>query len=149
MTLNDIQRAQLAVYAARAAGQDGALEQMKAIAICLRNRVRQGWHDGDWLKVIDHADDVAGNAPGPRVFLDSENRSFQVMIRDIDEIYFNRRDWAKAPSHAAMPSLDEAIGKCCYWVFLDRPITKWFTERVIKHPDHKQGGTMGTMMFYE
>lgn len=149
MTLNDIQRAQLAVYSIKAAGQGASLEQMKAIAICIRNRVRQSWHDGDWLKNIEHADEVAAHLPGPRVLLDPDSRSFQVMIRDIDEIYFSRRDWEKSPSHAAMPSLDEAIGRCCYWAFLNRPFTPWFTEHIIHHDEHKQRGTMGTMIFFE
>lgn len=147
MTSNDIQRAALALYSVRAAGQAASVEMMKAIAMCVRNRVRQSWHDGDWLKVIDHADDVAGNPPGPRVFLQPDDRSFQVFIRDVDDIYFGRRDWDKTPSRAAMPSLDEAIGKCCYWAFINRPLTPWFKEKIVA--SHKQGATMGTLIFFE
>ena len=150
MTLNDIQRAELACFAARAAGPDGCLEQMHAIAYCIRNRVRQGWHEGEWLQVLEHADEAAGNVAGPRVILDANNRSFQRLIQDVDEIYFSRRDYHKDPSGEAMPALEEAIGNACYWAFINQPFTKWFREAIIGDArNHPQKTNMGTMFFYE
>jgi hypothetical protein len=150
MTLNDIQRAELAVFAARAAGPGACLEQMTAICYCIRNRVRQGWHDGEWLKVLENAGDVAANLPGPRVILDADNRSFQRLIQDVDEIYFSRRDFIREPSGDSMPAMEEAIGNACYWAFVNQPFTAWFKEKIIDDPaNHPQKANMGLMFFFE
>jgi hypothetical protein len=92
LTLNDINRAQLALFAARAASAGAALEVMKMIALCVRNRVRQGWHDGQWLTVMEHADEAEANLPGPRVYLDPNQRPLQRMMADVDDIYYGQRD---------------------------------------------------------
>lgn len=150
MTQHDINRAALAMYAARAAGPRGSLEQMKAIAFCLRNRVRQGWDEGDWLKVVENADEYLANPAGPLAKLDPDNRSFQRLIRDVDEIYFSRRDFQKDPSGDQMPSLEEAIGKATYWAFIDQPFQPWFLANIVQHPeDHHQKAQMGVMLFFE
>lgn len=150
MTLNDIQRAHLALFSAREAGQGASIEQMQAIAMCIRNRVRQGWHDGDWMKAIENAQDYRAHDDIPAGKLESDNRSFQRFIRDIDEIYFSRRDWEKDPSRDPMPSLDEALGKCCYWMFLNRPIRNWFKSAIIENPQsHIQRTQMGLILFFE
>lgn len=150
MTINDIQRAYLAIFAAREAGQNASSEQMKAIACCIRNRVRQGWHDGDWMKVIEHADEVRANLPGPAVKLDTQDRNFQRLVRDIDDIYFSRCDWRKNPSGDPMPGMEEAIGAACYWAYVNQPFTSWFLDHVVHQPDsHPQRANMGLMFFYE
>lgn len=150
MTINDIQRAYLALFAAREAGSGASAEQMMAIACCIRNRVRQGWHDGDWMKVIEHAAEVRANLPGPAVALDANDKNFQRLVKDIDEIYFSRRDWRRDPSGEAMPSMEEAIGASCYWAFINQPFTNWFMENVLHDPEnHPQRSNMGLMMFYD
>jgi hypothetical protein len=148
MTINDIQRAYLAIFAAREAGPGASAEQMKAIACCIRNRVRQGWHDSDWIKVIEGAAEVRANLPGPAVQLDGQEKNFQRLIRDIDEIYFSRRDWQ--PSGDPMPSMEEAIGRACYWAFINQPFTTWFLDNVLHQPEsHPQRANMGVMFFYD
>jgi hypothetical protein len=150
MTMNDIQRAYLAIFAAREAGARASSDQMMAIAMCVRNRVRQGWHDGDWMKVIEHAGLTRAHPPGPAVELDANDRNFQNLARDIEEVYFSRRDWTKQPSGEQMPSLDEAIGNACFWAFINRPYTGWFTDHILHDAtNHPQKASMGLMMFYE
>lgn len=150
MTMTDLQRAALALFAAREAGPRASADQMLAIAMCIRNRVRQGWFDGDWLKVIENAGDTRANLPGPAVQLDPNDKNLQRLARDIDEVYFSRRDWAKNPSGDPMPSMDEAIGKATYWAFINQPFTVWFLENVIHNPEqHPQNAQMGLMMFYD
>lgn len=151
MTLNDIQRAHLAMMAVREAGEGGALEQMKAICYCIRNRVRQGWHGGDWIQVLEHLDDARGNVvTGPRMVIDAGNRNFQRLIMEIDEIYFSRRDYEREPSNARMPDLEEAIGKACYWLFINQPVVSWFEDHILKDPkNHPQKANMGLMLFFE
>lgn len=148
MTMNEFQRAALAMFAAKEAGPGANADQMKGIAMCIRNRVRQGWHDGDWLKVIERAGDVRANEIEYGE-LDSNDRDLQIFVRDIDEIYFSRRDWEKDPSGARMPALDEAIGNATYWSFINQPFTGWFRIQILNDPqNHPPRTQMGLMMFY-
>ena len=162
MTQNDINRAALALFAAREAGTGGSLEQMKAIAYCMRQRLKQGWHDGQWMTAIEHADEYAANLPGPRVYLDPSTRAFQRMVADVDDIYYGSRYDAGsrdqgqpkqpvAQNFATVSSdLEEALGKSCYWAFLGRPYTRWFTENILNRPaDHPMRTQMGLMTFFE
>ena len=162
MTQNDINRAALALFAAREAGEGGSLEQMKAIAYCMRQRLKQGWHDGQWMTAIEHADEYQANLPGARVYLDPTKRAFQRMVADVDDIYYGSRyDSASrdqgapkqplAQNFAVAPSdIEEALGKSCYWCFMNRPFTPWFVENILHRPeDHPMRTQMGLMTFFE
>jgi hypothetical protein len=157
LTLHDVQKAALALFAARSAGREGNLDQMRAICYCIRSRVWAGWHDGNWLTVIEHAEDVAGNEPCERVLIDPNKRSFQRLVSEIDDIYFTRRVNA-APTYESktaqnLPAgteLSDALEKCCYWMFLGQQIKPWFRANILNHPDeHRCRSQMGLMMFYE
>lgn len=149
MTLNDIQRAALALFAAREAGPSASLEQMKGICYVIRNRVRAGWFDGNWITVMEHADEASGNMPAERFYLDLQSRSLQRLFRDIDDIYYgggSGNSWT--PEQAA--DLETAVGKQLYWMFIDRPHNPWFVERILRDPEnHPNRAQAGTMMFYE
>lgn len=156
MTLNDVQRAALALFAARAAGKGASLEQMKAIAYCIRKRVWDGWHDGSWLSVIEHADEALANPPGARFYLDVNSRILQRLISDIDDIYFSSRP-SSSPTYESKTAQQympegafDAVGKCCYWLFLNQPIRPWFQENVLNRPEqHSHRAQMGLMLFLE
>jgi hypothetical protein len=150
LTLHDLQRAQLVAVAFDEAGPGGSLEQMRAIAMCIRNRVRQGWYDGDWLEVIENMQSTAANLARVHVPLDGNNRSLQRLIADIDEIYFSRRDYVREPSGQKMPDLEEAIGNAVYWAFINQPFSPWFKIHVLDDPSHHpQKANMGLLFFYE
>jgi hypothetical protein len=161
MTLNDVQKAELALFAARAAGEKASLEQMKAIAYVVRNRVKAGWHDGQWLTVMEHAADAAGNLEGPRVLLDPSTRTLQRMIADVDDIYY-RAGGRDSGNHEAVwnrtaqgvpaeaDNMEDALRKVLYWCFVNQPLTPWFQENILDRPeDHAMRAQMGLMMFFE
>lgn len=156
MTLNDVQRAALVMFAARAAGKGASLEQMKAIALCIRKRVWDGWFDGSWLAVIEHADESLAN-PLERMYLDVNSRTLQRFIADIDDLYYSQRSRQQAPTHqsknAQQIPLDgdfASVGDCCYWMFLNQPIRPWFQERILNCPEqHAHKAQMGLMLFIE
>ena len=157
MTLNDVQRAALALFAARAAGKGGSLEQMKAIALCIRKRVWDGWHDGSWLSVIEHAHEVSANpAPLAPYYLDVNSRILQRFIAEVDDLYYMQRVAQRAPAITKtaqkLPTEGdfESIGECCYWMFLNQPITPWFRAHILNNPaQHPHRGNMGLMVFIE
>lgn len=161
MTFNDVQRAQLALFSARAAGPGASLEQMKAIAYCVRNRVKAGWWDGQWLTVMEHAGETEGNTAFEPWYLDANDRALQRLVADIDEIYYGGRPGAGArvEETRTMPAqrfaaeggeLEEALGKCFYWAWLNRPFATWFRQNVLERPDnHSLRAQMGMMAFFE
>lgn len=146
MTLNDIQRALLVEFAAREVGDDGSLEQMKAVCYIIRNRVRAGWSDGNWLTVMEDHARIAGNEPmGARLRL--EDRRLQALARDIDAIFFGHEDDEISKVCAKQ---DKDHGPIFYWCFMQRPIRSWFERAVIRDKEnHKNRAQISFMMLYE
>jgi hypothetical protein len=162
VTFNDLQRGALVLYAARAAGPFGSLEQMKAIAYCMRNRVKAGWFDGQWLTVIEHATEADANMLTSPVTLDPGSRVLQRLVADIDDIYYGgRQDHREGMRNKALPAvaqrfspeggdLEEAIGKSCYWLRVNEPIRPWFKAQIMDHPEeHPNRANMGLIAFFE
>lgn len=147
MTQNDLQRAALVLFAARQVGPRGCLEQMKAICYCMRNRVRAGWYDGNWMRAIEEAQEIEPHFVEP-FKLDPNNRDLQRMTREIDEVFYGDNGYADGSSDSI--SLESSIGAQKYWMFLGRDVSSWFALHVIgdrqNHPSRTQ---MGTMIFFE
>lgn len=142
---------------------------MKAIAYCVRNQVKAGWFDGKWLTVMEHAFETAGNHPDASFYLDPDSRAFQRLVADIEDIYYGGRAMAEQSSIYGMPrpkeiegpapaqrfavmgsNLEEAIGKSCYWCWVNKPFTPWFKKNILDKPgQHYNRAQMGLMCFYE
>jgi hypothetical protein len=149
------------LFAARAAGQGASLEQMKAVAYCIRNRVKAGWWDGQWLTVMERAGETLANTPDDEPwYLDPNNRALQRLVADVDEIYYGGRPAAgarveqtpmMAQRYAAEGGdLEEAIGKSVYWAWLNRPFTVWFRKNILEEThNHPNRAQMGMMAFFE
>lgn len=152
MTHNDSQKALLLHFAVREAGPKGSLEMMKVICFCLRNRVRAGW--GEWMEVIEHAEEVAAHEP-VKMHLDPQSRSYQILLQAIDDIYHaqppqERWDGQKVDLDAQGESLESAVGTAMYWRFLTRPLLPWFQENIVdQKADHPERSSMGLMLVYK
>lgn len=151
MTMSDFQRAQLVSFAFREAGPDASLEQMKGICYVIRNRVRAGWHDGNWLRAIEEAGESAAHVTEGVISLNPDSRELQRLLREIDDIYFGN-GWALSePGGLDMEaSLTEEKHEKKYWFFINRPIRAWFKENVLDdRENHRSRTQMGLMMFVE
>jgi hypothetical protein len=152
MTMSDFQRAQLVAFAVKEAGPKASLEQMKAICFCMRNRVRAGWHDGNWLRAIEEASESAAHDPDPVVVLNPDSRELQRLLREIDDIYFSNSDWGQSSDEGISmeASLTEEKHEKKYWCFLQRPMRPWFKENILDdRENHKSRTQMGLMIFIE
>lgn len=152
MTLPDVQRALLAVFAAREVGPKGSLEEMRAVACCLRERVRAGWHEGSWLLVMEYADEHAAHVATTAAKLNPNQRSLQRMLSDVDDIYYGQRRHALESGSDDGESLEASIAehKLKYWCFLNRPMTPWFKANIARDmKNHPMRAQVGLMMFYE
>lgn len=142
MTFNQFERALLVKFAHDEAVHTGSLASMKAVCYVIRNRVRAGWFDGSWTNNLQSAWEVAGNDrpfDGPPK-LDVQNRLFQLLLRDIDDIFFA----------ASEDETQIVVGECLYYHFIDRPVREWFVERVIRETEaHPRRAHVGSIVLYE
>lgn len=139
MTLTDIERAAAVMFAVKEAGPNGSLQQMKAICQVLRNRHKNGWGES-WLDVIEDAADKRGNPAPEGVRLSRSDRRLQQLAREIDDIYFGN----------AADEVTEAVDTQLFFVFIDRPITDWFTQNIIRQTKtHRNRAQLGFMMLYD
>jgi hypothetical protein len=146
MTLNDLQRAAVVLFAAREVGTHGGLEQMKAVCHVLRNRVQAGWAE-NYLAVLEQAAGAPANEPGGEGRLDVNSRSLGELARAIDDIFYG---CAGDDIAHICGRQDKEHGPLLYWAFVDRPVTGWFKENIAGKPkEHFQRGIVGFMYLYE
>ena len=146
MTLNDVQRAALVLFAARQVGSDGNLEQMKGVCYIIRNRVRAGWGDANWLTVMEEASSCAGNDPvDERLRL--EDRRLAHLARDIDSIFYG--DESDEIARVCIRQSKERP-PILYWCFIHRPMRDWFKLTIAGDPkNHPMRSQIAFMMLYE
>ena len=93
MTLNDLQRAAAVLFAAREAGPEGSLDQMRAICHVIRNRVQAQWYE-DFLAAVEgswtrrRTEDLAEKQPP----LQLNDRRLGTLTREIDGIIYGQTD---------------------------------------------------------
>jgi hypothetical protein len=139
VTLDQLQRAQLVFFAHQEGIATGSLNVMKAICYVLRNRVKAGWHDANWMEVIEHADEVAGNEPSAHHRVDIFSRQFQMLLQAVDDIYYS----------ASSDDVSELVKGALYFQFADRPIRPWFIEHIIRDPkNHPRTAQTGMLLLF-
>lgn len=147
MTQKDVDRVMLVRYAVQEAGPRGSLEQMKAICYCLRNRVRAGW--GEWIHVIESADESRGNELNEPTRIDTSSRAYQRLLHDVDDIYFSHSS-EMGEGMTLEDTLCDKRRPCFYWLFLNRPMRPWFKDNIAGDKEnHPSNATMGLIMFFE
>lgn len=152
MNLPTFERAQLAAFAYQQARHTGNLECLRGVCFVIRNRVKAGWGDG-WLSVMGSHGAIAGNhsvktEPAQEVSL-ATDRLLQMIVRDVDDIYMGQD---RSDDSTRMVALGDAPPKtsALYFMFVDRPITEWFAEKIVRRPvDHPQIGNIGSLMLFK
>lgn len=139
MTLDQLQRAALFGFAYQQASHTGSLPAMRAVAYIIRNRVINGWHDGNWLEAIQKHRDASGNEATDPPLFDPYSQTFQTLLRQIDDIYFGQSE-----------ETAQAVGKALYYQFIDKPLRSWFTDNILHQPSaHRRQAIIGSMYLYE
>ena len=138
MTPKTLNQAALILAAAREVGE-GSVEQMKGIAICLRNREKAGWAE-DILGVIESMDEHSAHEPSKHKL---DSRTLQRFTHDIDQVYYE--------GGADLPDGEGGgLNEAKYWCFMNRPIRGEFTYNIIRDPqNHPNRGQIGPIMFFD
>ena len=143
MTLNDLQRAAVVLFAAREAGPDGSLDQMRAICHVIRNRVQAQWCE-DYLEAINGDWEISnisyGNFP-----VRLKDRNLALLTKEIEGIVYGQTDDEIAKLCGRQ---DKEHGPLLYWSFIDRPMTEWFVQNIVRKPEeHRQRAQVGNNMY--
>jgi hypothetical protein len=124
MTTEQYIKARLATWAMKEAAPWGGdnLNCMLGMAFVIRNRVRAGWHGGDWLAVIEHSDDAAARiappySPNLRVL------TVKQFLQQVDDIYSGELR-------------DDISQGGVYYAELDNIEQEWFLEKICRDSAH-------------
>jgi hypothetical protein len=140
LNIDTHQRASLATFAYMEARHTRSLNCMKAVCHVLRNRMRAGWGDGTWYGAMNLHGRVAGNPEAEWAEWEPNDRVFQLLLREIDEIYLG----------VSEDDTRVVVGKALYYVFIDRPVTEWFEQNIVRDPaNHPHRGHIHPMALYE
>lgn len=140
MTLDQFQRASIVRFGFNEASHTGSLACMKGVCYVLRNRIRSGWYDGSWIAAIEHGFEVAGDEPKTPPMLDINNRLFQLLLRDVDEIYYGTGE----------DETQLVVDDCLYYHFIDRPVREWFAENIVRDwRNHPRRAHIGSIAFHK
>ena len=162
MTPEAYVRARIAEHAwTTAPADDRSYNVLKCIACITRNRVKAGWHGGDWLAVMDHealysyqslefqgAARLSANLPelhrreaAMGLSPDLGDRTFQKFLLDVDRIYDGQLE--PDPSNGGL-----------WWAQPNNITREWFLENITRkrneknEPAHPPIANVGTIMVY-
>lgn len=139
--------AELARLAWLDANEEG-LNGMMAVAFTIRNRVRAGWFNGDWISVLsNHKQYSARIEPYPSTLPDPRVYSFQCLLQEIDGIFSGQR--ADDITIAAQTVLAKPANPALYYARLDQITSEHFLENIARQPDlHPRVAQVGMMFFF-
>jgi hypothetical protein len=101
------------------------LQTLKLMALVLRNRVKAGWHGGDWLKVIERAGDASAYVLPAMVdesYPELGDPSVQRFLWEVDKVYEGTAE-------------DKITGGGLWWCELNKVDRSWFLENICRKPD--------------
>jgi hypothetical protein len=139
-------KAQFALTAWRDGGHEG-ISGMLATAFCIRNRVRAGFYNGDWLRVLSHHQDYAATDRTYSLELpDPRNYAFGLLLQEIDGIFAGtREDDITIPPHSMARQTPVVL---YYGNLADPNLRPWFLNICRDHENHQRVATVGTLTFF-
>lgn len=148
----DFISAQLATVAYQDGFDDG-LPGMLAVAFSLRNRIRAGFWNGDWIALLNNHFSYSAyltpphsEIPDPRVY------SVQCLLQEIDGIYRGtRRDDVTVPKDSIFDQfkIGDKPPVALYYARLDKITNPWFIENITRQPaTHPRIAQVGMTVFF-
>ena len=133
-------------------GSEDGISAMRGIAFVIRNRVRAGWHGGDWIQVLSHHDDWSARIEPPKAGLpDTRSFAFMSFLQQLDPIFSGaveddvtvKRDgeWKQVLSAPVPPAL--------YYARLNEISNEWFLTNISRRPEqHQRIAQVGQLFFF-
>jgi hypothetical protein len=141
VTYENYIKAKLVDLILRDAYHHGRHEAMLAVAQVIANRVHAGWGGGDWLKVIDTANDFRGTVSAEDPQINPRDSGFRELLRLIDDVYHGTYDDSSVNNDQGQKSL--------YYAELHNINRNWFSENILSDLEsHPRLATVGQMTFF-
>jgi len=138
------------------AWQDGAnsgISGMLGVAFTIRNRIRAGWYDGNWIEILSHHREwAATDTPYSDVLPDPRDFSFKVILQEVGGIFSGaRQDDVTIKVGGEAQRLSVAPPPALYYGRIDevdkwRP---WFLENISRNVEkHRIVAQVGMLHFW-
>jgi hypothetical protein len=138
MTAENFIKSQLALMAWREAHRYGGIDNMIAVAFVIRNRVKAGWHGGDWLDVMSnhYTFSAEAQAASAQELPDVRETHFRVVLQKIDDLF-------------AGMMVDKMTEEALYYAELHNITREWFTINILRKPEeHPRIAQIGPVTFF-
>ena len=146
MTGSDFIIAQLALRAWQD-GKENGINGMLAVAFTIKNRVKAGWYDGDWIEVLSNhkkwshkLEPYSSQLPNPNNF------AFRSLLQEVSGIFSGaRRDDILMATESV---LSVAPPPALYYGVLEEIDNPWFLDNISRSIDHRRIAQVGTLFFW-
>lgn len=151
MNITDYVVSQLATFAWREGKRlsPGSRDAMLGIAQVIRNRVRQGWEGGDWLKLLQKAPNFSASLTEEHdnVSLpDINDGDFRWLIQQVEQLYsgFAPDTTSGASTRDLGASRYDAVHKAApidvpkgalFYCDLNKITKPWFMEKIVREKE--------------
>jgi hypothetical protein len=143
VTYENYIKARIVDFVAAEAYTSGGVETMLAVAQVLANRVAAGWQGGDWLRVINSADQYRGTIQ-PAYQIDPRDGNFRELLRRIDEVYHGTAD-----DSGVNVETEDGKARSLYYGELHNINRDWFIEHITDDlENHPRLATVGQLTFF-
>jgi hypothetical protein len=144
VTYENYIKGKLASFAAEEGMRYGGANCALAVAQVIANRVEQGWHGGDWLKVIVDAPKYRGTVYDTPFDVDPRDMTFRQILAGVEDVYHHIADDSNVnvtDDRGRMPSL--------YYCELHNVNVDWFKENILDEIDsHPRIAKVGELTFF-
>lgn len=108
---------------------------MIAVAHVMRNRVESGWYGGDWMAVLDSAEECLGTVYEAQPQTKLKDTNVRVFLQRIDDVF----------SGAEEDNTEGAV----YYCELHSVQRDWFKENVLRQREsHPMVAQIGQVAFF-
>lgn len=148
-------KSQLALTAWRD-GKDDGLSGMLGVCFVIRDRVRAGWYNGDWLSLLAHHREYSWtDAPYSDELPSTRNYAFDLLLKEIDGVFAGTRENDVTQPQEALSTVFQfqnmaAKPVALYYARLSDPqIRPWFVENISRVVDkHRLIASVGSLSFF-
>jgi len=144
VTYENYIKGKLASFAAEEAMRYGGSNCALAVAQVIANRVAEGWHGGDWLKVITDAPQYRGTVYDEAYVVDPRDITFRQILSGVEDIYHFTADDTNVNVND-----DRGRVSALYYCELNNVNTAWFRDNILDDlGSHPRIAKVGELTFF-
>lgn len=137
-------------------GNEEAVAGCLGVAFTIRNRVRAGWYNGDWIQVLSHHKEWSYRLESPELPLpDPRHPVFRVLLQEVDGIFSGQREDNVTISQDPISNsfrigvISEASRPALYYGRLNAITSPWFLESISRNTaNHRLIAQVGGLAFF-